>query len=160
VNTCQQHTATLRGAQTISRRLTLTLAVMIVFSLGAAMVAAQVPVVNNPLVPEQKAPGAATFTLTVNGSGFASNAVVKWNGTALTTTFVKSSQLPPQFRGRSRIRWYGDGDRHQRHRRCFQPRSLSGGKERLHPGVRQSELRHRRFAAGCGRRRLQRRRIP
>ena len=93
MNTCQQHTATLRGAQTISRRLTLTLAVMIVFSLGAAMAAAQVPVVNNPLVPEQKAPGAATFTLTVNGSGFASNAVVKWNGTALTTTFVKSSQL-------------------------------------------------------------------
>ena len=93
MNTCQQHTATLRGAQTISRRLTPTLAVMIVFSLGAAMAAAQVPLINNPLVPEQKAPGAATFTLTVNGSGFASNAVVKWNGTALTTTFVKSSQL-------------------------------------------------------------------
>jgi hypothetical protein len=61
--------------------------------LGASIALAQVPIVNNPLVPEQKVPGSATFTLTVNGEGFASNAVVKWNGTALTTTFVKSSKL-------------------------------------------------------------------
>jgi FG-GAP-like repeat/FG-GAP repeat len=92
VNT-RQHTTTSRPAETISRRLTLTLAVIIALSLGASVALAQVPVINNPLVPEQKAPGSATFTLTVNGTGFASNAVVKWNGTALTTTFVKSSQL-------------------------------------------------------------------
>jgi hypothetical protein len=97
VNICQQHTVTVQGVDKISRRfaksLTLTLAVMIVFSLGAAMAVAQVPVINNPLVPEQKTPGSATFTLTVNGSGFASDAVVNWNGTALTTTFKKSSQV-------------------------------------------------------------------
>src|SRR5437764_9794890 len=93
VNNRQQHTATIRGAQSVSRRFTLTLAVTIALALGASMAVAQVPVINNPLVPEQKAPGAATFTLTVNGEGFASNAVVKWNGTSLTTTFVKSSQL-------------------------------------------------------------------
>jgi len=93
VNTRQQHTTTLRGAQSISRRLTLTLAAVIVLSLGASTALAQVPIVNNPLVPGQKAPGSATFTLTVNGEGFASNAVVKWNGTVLTTTFVKSSKL-------------------------------------------------------------------
>ena len=91
VNTRQQHTATLRGAQSISRRLTLT--VVIALALGASMALAQVPVINNPLKPEQKAPGSTTFTLTVNGEGFASNAVVYWNGTALTTTFVKSSQI-------------------------------------------------------------------
>jgi hypothetical protein len=62
-------------------------------SLGASVALAQVPVVNNPLKPEQKAPGSTTFTLTVNGNGFLSDAVVYWNGTALTTTFVKSSQL-------------------------------------------------------------------
>src|SRR6266446_3223016 len=73
--------------------MTLTLAVIVILSLGASVALAQVPVVNNPLVPEQKAPGSATFTLTVNGSGFLSDAVVKWNGTALTTTFVKSSQI-------------------------------------------------------------------
>jgi hypothetical protein len=66
---------------------------MIVFSLGASLALAQVPVINNPLVPEQKAPGSATFTLTVNGTGFASGAVVKWNATALTTTFVTSSKV-------------------------------------------------------------------
>jgi FG-GAP-like repeat/Abnormal spindle-like microcephaly-assoc'd, ASPM-SPD-2-Hydin/FG-GAP repeat len=93
VNTRPQQTATNRGAQSISRRFTLTLAAVIALSLGASLALAQVPIVNNPLVPEQKAPGAATFTLTVNGEGFASNAVVKWNGTALTTTFVKSSKL-------------------------------------------------------------------
>jgi hypothetical protein len=77
----------------ISRRLTLTLAVIVILSLGASVALAQVPVINNPLKPEQKAPGSSTFTLTVNGSGFLSDAVVYWNGAALTTTFVKSSQL-------------------------------------------------------------------
>lgn len=33
------------------------------------------------------------FTLTVNGSNFVSGAVVSWNGTAQTTTFVSSTQL-------------------------------------------------------------------
>ncbi len=40
-------------------------------------------------VPE----GSAAFTLTVTGSNFASAAVVRWNGTALATTFVSSGQL-------------------------------------------------------------------
>jgi len=34
-----------------------------------------------------------SFTLTVNGSGFVSNSIVGWNGTALATTFVSASQL-------------------------------------------------------------------
>lgn len=37
--------------------------------------------------------GAASFTLTVNGSGFASSSTVQLNGTALPTTFVNASQL-------------------------------------------------------------------
>jgi hypothetical protein len=37
--------------------------------------------------------GGAAFTLTVNGSGFASGAAVYWHGTARMTTFVSSSQL-------------------------------------------------------------------
>ena len=94
----QQQAANFRGAETFSRRfangLTLTLAVMIVVLLGASAAAAQaVPVVYSPLSPEQKAPGSATFTLTVYGTGFASDAVVKWNGTALTTTFVTAEKL-------------------------------------------------------------------
>jgi predicted heme/steroid binding protein len=37
--------------------------------------------------------GGSAFTLTVNGSNFDSSAVVKWNGTALATTPLSSTQL-------------------------------------------------------------------
>jgi hypothetical protein len=39
------------------------------------------------------APGAAGFTLTVHGAGFATGAVLNWNGSARTTTVVSSSSL-------------------------------------------------------------------
>ena len=55
-------------------------------------VAGTIPVVSQ-LVPANVAHGAAAFTLTINGSSFNSNAVVNWNGTALTTTFVTANQL-------------------------------------------------------------------
>jgi hypothetical protein len=45
------------------------------------------------LGPASAAPSAAAFTLTVNGTGFISGAVVQWNGTALATTFVSATQL-------------------------------------------------------------------
>ncbi|MBZ5705188.1 MAG: choice-of-anchor D domain-containing protein [Acidobacteriia bacterium] len=51
------------------------------------------PWVSNPLVPTSAAPGGATFTLTVNGTGFVSGAIVNWNGIALATTFVSASKL-------------------------------------------------------------------
>jgi hypothetical protein len=38
-------------------------------------------------------PGSKAFELTVSGTGFVSGAVVNWNGSPLTTTFVSSSQL-------------------------------------------------------------------
>jgi hypothetical protein len=52
-----------------------------------------VPFLNQPVVPATTAPGGPGFTLTVNGAGFVSASVINWNGTALTTTFVSSSQL-------------------------------------------------------------------
>jgi hypothetical protein len=52
-----------------------------------------VPLVNQPLVPTAIAPGGASFKLTVNGTGFVSGSTVNWNSSALTTTFVSSSQL-------------------------------------------------------------------
>jgi hypothetical protein len=52
-----------------------------------------VPLINNPLVPESAAPGAAGFQLTVNGVGFVSGSVVNWNGSPRSTSFVSSSQL-------------------------------------------------------------------
>jgi VCBS repeat protein/centrosomal CEP192-like protein len=52
-----------------------------------------VPLINQPLVPASATPGGAGFTLTVNGTGFATGAVVNWNGSPLATTFVGRSQL-------------------------------------------------------------------
>jgi hypothetical protein len=58
--------------------------------------------INNPvpaiasLLPTSASVGGAAFTLTVNGSGFVTGSAVKWNGTALTTTYVSSSQITAQ----------------------------------------------------------------
>jgi hypothetical protein len=55
--------------------------------------------VNNPLptttslAPNTVPEGTASFGLTVDGNNFIPNSVVRWNGTALTTTFVGSTQL-------------------------------------------------------------------
>ena len=54
---------------------------------------------NNPvpvastLSPSSAIAGGAVFTLTVTGSNFISSSAVKWNGTALTTTYVSATQL-------------------------------------------------------------------
>jgi hypothetical protein len=45
------------------------------------------------LAPTGATAGGAAFTLTVNGTGFVSSSVVKFNGNAKTTTFVSSSKL-------------------------------------------------------------------
>jgi hypothetical protein len=43
--------------------------------------------------PTCVAPGGPGFTLTVNGTNFVATSIVNWNATALTTTFVSSTQL-------------------------------------------------------------------
>ena len=45
------------------------------------------------LSPSSATAGAAGFSLTVNGNDFSSNAVVVWDGSALTTSFVNSKQI-------------------------------------------------------------------
>ncbi len=52
-----------------------------------------VPFVDLSIRPVSAAPGSAGFTLTVNGSGFATDAVVNWNGSPRTTTFISGSKL-------------------------------------------------------------------
>jgi subtilisin family serine protease len=51
-----------------------------------------VPVLTS-LSPASASVGGTAFTLTANGSGFASNSVVRWNGADRPTTFVNSTQL-------------------------------------------------------------------
>jgi hypothetical protein len=55
-------------------------------------IAAAVPAISS-LSPAEQTANAAAFTLTVNGTGFAPGAVVNWNGSARTTTFVSATQL-------------------------------------------------------------------
>ena len=56
-------------------------------------------VTNNPvptitsLAPSSATAGGPGFTLAVNGTIFVSGAVIRWNGTARTTTFVSATQL-------------------------------------------------------------------
>ena len=55
-----------------------------------------VPLINQPLVPTSAAPGGPGFTLTVNGTGFSSSSVVRWNGATLVTTVVSNQKLTAQ----------------------------------------------------------------
>lgn len=45
------------------------------------------------LAPADATAGGVDFTLNVNGAGFASNSVVRWNGQNRTTTFVNTNQV-------------------------------------------------------------------
>ncbi len=63
--------------------------------LAAASVLAQsnsVPLIYQTS-PVSTKPGSKAFTLTIAGTGFASGAVVKWNGSSRKTTFVSSSKI-------------------------------------------------------------------
>lgn len=55
--------------------------------------AGTVPAVSQ-LSPNSVAHGGAGFTMSVNGTSFNSNAIVNWNGTAMSaTTFISGQQL-------------------------------------------------------------------
>jgi Tol biopolymer transport system component len=55
--------------------------------------------INNPaptitsLNPSSIIPGGSAFTLTVNGTGFVSGSVVRWNGSDRATTYVNATKL-------------------------------------------------------------------
>ena len=74
---------------------TLRFACLFVISFSVMMLAQSnpVPLLNQPLVPERVAPGRGKFTLTINGTGFVSGAVVKWNGSSRVTTVVSGSEV-------------------------------------------------------------------
>ena len=55
-------------------------------------VTAAAPVLNS-LNPSSAVVGGPAFTLTVNGTNFASGSTMRWNGANRTTTFVSGSQL-------------------------------------------------------------------
>jgi hypothetical protein len=71
-------------------RLALFLALLSAFALAKSN---PVPSVSQPLRPDAAKPGASAFTLTVQGSGFVSKSVVRWNGSARPTHFVNITTL-------------------------------------------------------------------
>jgi hypothetical protein len=60
---------------------------------GSAAAANPAPFLNQPLTPAAVAPGGPAFTLSVSGSGFASDATVDLNGVPLATTFIDRAHL-------------------------------------------------------------------
>ena len=73
-------------------------AAITVFSQNVTSASVVFPITDRPnitsLNPSSRTAGTATFTLTVNGTGFATGAVVQWNGQPLSTTFVGSNNRP------------------------------------------------------------------
>jgi hypothetical protein len=66
---------------------------LILISTMALGASTPVPFINQPLVPASVAPGSNGFTLTINGTGFASDAVVNWNGSPRATSVISSSTV-------------------------------------------------------------------
>ena len=66
---------------------------VVVVSAATLALSNPVPLIDQPLVPTSVAPGGSGFTLTVNGTGFVSGAVMSWNGGPRATTFVSRSRL-------------------------------------------------------------------
>jgi hypothetical protein len=67
---------------------------LLFFALTRSLLAQHpVPFLNQPLVPSSAAPGGNEFTLTLNGTGFASSSAVHWNGHSRATHFVSERQL-------------------------------------------------------------------
>jgi len=56
-----------------------------------------IPTVDGPVSPQAVIPGSAAFTLTVRGANFVPGAVVNWNGSVRSTTFVSAGQLQAQI---------------------------------------------------------------
>jgi hypothetical protein len=55
----------------------------------------QIPT-NISLVPNSAIPGGPAFTITVNGTYFVGNSVVRWNGVDLPTTYLNDNRLTAQ----------------------------------------------------------------
>jgi len=64
---------------------------------GYSRPAAAVKSTITTLAPASMTAGGAAFALTVNGTLFASNSLVYWNGSARATTFGTASQLTGQI---------------------------------------------------------------
>ena len=89
-NRCLPVVAALRS--TVVALLILLLSTLMVVSTEAIPPTNSVPFVDI-VSPVSIAPGSTGVTITIRGTGFVATSVVRWNGTALTTTFVNAKEL-------------------------------------------------------------------
>lgn len=80
------------SAISISFLIALTLACGYSKKAAAPPTAGTVPAISQ-LSPDATTAGGPAFAMTVNGSNFASKAVVNWNGTPLTSTTISAKQM-------------------------------------------------------------------
>jgi VCBS repeat protein len=71
-------------------------AVFLLF-VASAFAANPIPAVVGPPVPQAVVPGSGAFTLKVYGANFVSGAVVNWNRSPRSTTFVSARELQAQI---------------------------------------------------------------
>ena len=96
VETVKKVLATSFRLATVSRRAVQAALILVVLaSVLPAHVLAQnaIPLINQPLTPGAVVPGGADFTLTVYGTGFASGAVVNWNGSPRATIVTNPAKV-------------------------------------------------------------------
>jgi hypothetical protein len=65
--------------------------------LPAAFAVNPIPTVVGPPIPQAVVPGSGAFTLKVYGANFVSGAVVNWNRSPRTTTFISARELEAQI---------------------------------------------------------------
>jgi hypothetical protein len=76
----------------------IVMAAVCCFLLAASASASNpVPTVVGPPVPQAVIPGSGGFTLTVYGANFVSGAVVNWNRSPRSTTFISARELKAQI---------------------------------------------------------------
>jgi hypothetical protein len=68
---------------------------LLLISVSATLLAQNnaVPFLNQPTSPSTAFPGTSAFTLTVHGTGFATGAVLNWNGSPRATTVISGGSL-------------------------------------------------------------------
>ena len=80
-----------RGSKSIGRIVVLSLLLA-----ASAFANNPIPTVVGPVVPQAVVPGSGAFTLKVYGANFVSGAVVNWNRSPRSTTFISARELQAQ----------------------------------------------------------------
>jgi hypothetical protein len=72
-------------------------AIILLTCLSSALANNPIPTVVGPVVPQAVVPGSGAFTLKVYGANFVSGAVVNWNRSPRSTTFISARELQAQI---------------------------------------------------------------